>query len=352
MADRLAAQKSHPLDAVDGGDDLDLLDRKAVVSDASVYEAHVRGLRTVAAACVNAPVARREYLAARQTALARVRGQVHWSAQKWSTAAVVSHRARQVEAVSRASKEAGVLRYSQYNGQAAGGASGSPNRSPAGCARQPHCLPTSLPAGPTALESPLAGGQAIPAGAAATPGGVAAQGPPSPQPPSPASAIHAPPDRPPTPLHAAVEDLDTPSASAPADAPHPGPPRTAPVGAQLPPAPAQPPQVTAGSSKRAANSELIPLGPTSLAPPATPAESAPPLSGRQGSARQSFFTPGRRALPRPSSAPRSTPKSRGQVEREIERIKVTLKRQRAALRAADAKKRVRRLTVKVCSRRH
>lgn len=363
IAARLAAQKSHPLDEVEGGVDLDVLDKDAVLSDAKTYERHVKGLRAMAAACVHAPVARREYLSARLTALARVRDHVHGSTQTWSTAVVVSHRENRVQAASRASMEARAQQYDPSHGAAASG--------PFGILYQPaaHSLATRSPGGPTASTKQVAGGVAVPLGTVATRACGGDQLTPAPLPPPPLGAGRALYERATASDSGAGDSAaltETPPSSAP---PEPAP--AVPVPTPLSPAPsdaplaAHVPSATAGGDSGApavatadpdmagspapprSRGPAIPMGAANLAPAATPSGSAPRTPGVRGQARPSFFTPGKRALPMPSSAPRSTPSRKHLAS--MEKIKAALKRGRAQQAAADAKKRVHRITVRVCS---
>lgn len=314
IAARLAAQKSHPLDEVEGGVDLDVLDKDAVLSDAKTYERHVKGLRAMAAACVHAPVARREYLSARLTALARVRDHVHGSTQTWSTAVVVSHRENRVQAASRASMEARAQQYDPSHGAAASGPSGILYQPPLGAGR-------ALYERATASDSGAGDSAAL------------TETPPSSAPPEPAPAVPVPTSLSPAPSDAPLA-AHVPSATAGGDS---GAPAVATADPDMAGSPAPP----------RSRGPAIPMGAANLAPAATPSGSAPRTPGVRGQARPSFFTPGKRALPMPSSAPRSTP-ARKHIA-SMEKIKAALKRGRAQQAAADAKKRVHRITVRVCS---
>lgn len=103
MASRIAVQQSHVLDTLDGGADLDLLDKRAVLeADERAYVAHVALVRRIAAASATAPVARREYLNARLSALASVRAQVQRDGTQAGLLPLARHREEGLAAITAA----------------------------------------------------------------------------------------------------------------------------------------------------------------------------------------------------------------------------------------------------------
>ena len=175
-AARLAAQKSHTLDGVLGGIDLDVLDKAAVVADERRYLERVQGVRDQLEASAGAPVARREYLHARLTALALVRHLATTDTERhqYSSGSVAAHRSREVQAVMEASR-----RGRQRQRTASPLATASPVRTGDGGVQRAWCPDPGLAAAGEEPQRALSPG--LPGGAMASPLGVGGSSPPPPR---------------------------------------------------------------------------------------------------------------------------------------------------------------------------